>query len=146
MSVHGLGSSAPRCDVVSELLIPAQGTAGTSVPVWFTIAVGVAGPLLVLLGVVIGHYIARRGARELDQRARREELLRMVRWSAEHVTKGAQQARVALAMLEAAGASSLLQDGDQRFIDAIVDTVLDTPVEAYHTLEDEAREEAPRND
>jgi len=129
-------------------LIPAQEAAAPGVPVWLAIAVGVASPLLILLGVLIGHYIARRGARELDQRAKREELLRTVRWSAEHVTQGPEQARVALAMLEAAGASNLLQEGDQAFIDAIVDTVLDDKVEAYHALEDEALEEeaAPDDD
>ncbi len=131
--------------VDASVLIPAQATTAPGVPVGLTIAVAILSLLLLLLGGLIGHYIARRGARELDQRAKREELLRMVRWSAEHITRGPEQARVAVAMLGAAGASTLLQEGDQAFIDAIVDTLLDDPVEAYHAIEDEAQEEVAPN-
>lgn len=113
------------------------------VPSWFAILLAVAGPVLIVLGGFVGHRLARRGSLELDERAKREELLRTIRWAAEHVTKGPDEARVAIAMLGAVGRSALLQEGDQAFIDAIVDAHIAEPVEEYHRVADSAKEDEP---
>jgi hypothetical protein len=102
------------------------------VPEWLTVTILIASPLLLLIGVLIGHRVTRQGTKELDTRAKREELLRMVRWAGEQIPKGVDEGRIAVAVLRAAGASAILQEGDQAFIDAIIDGSIAEPVEAYH--------------
>lgn len=58
----------PLNDRDPRLLLGAS-TPSPGVPVWFTIA-GIAAPLLVPLGVLVGEFLTRKGARELDFRAK----------------------------------------------------------------------------
>lgn len=108
-----------------------------SVPTWFTMTVAIVGPLLLLLGVLIGHRVTRVSTKELDERARREELLRSVRWAAEQAVEGNPRAGVlGIATLRAMSHLPLLQTpSDQAFIDAVADAVVAEPAEVYRDLE-----------
>ena len=110
-------------------------TAG--VPTWFTLTVAIVGPLLLLLGVLIGHRVTRVGTKELDDRARREELLRSVRWAAEQaVAENARAGVLGIATLRAMSHLPLLQTpSDQAFIDAVLNAVVAEPAEVYRELE-----------
>lgn len=110
-------------------------TAG--VPTWFTLTVAIVGPLLLLLGVLIGHRVTRVGTKELDDRARREELLRSVRWAAEQaVAENARAGVLGIATLRAMSYLPLLQTpSDQAFIDAVLTAVVAEPAEVYRELE-----------
>jgi hypothetical protein len=107
------------------------------VPTWFTLTVAIVGPLLLLLGVLIGHRVTRVGTKELDDRARREELLRSVRWAAEQaVAENARAGVLGIATLRAMSHLPLLQTpSDQAFIDAVADAVVAEPAEVYRELE-----------
>ncbi len=114
-------------------------SAGSSagVPTWFTVAIAITSPLLLLLGVLIGHRVTRVGTKELDDRARREELLRSVRWAAEQAISANPRAGVlGIATLRAMSKLPLLQTpADQAFIDAVADAVVAEPAEVYRELE-----------
>lgn len=123
----------------SVFVVGAASSSGSTagVPTWFAVAVAIVGPLLLLIGVLIGHRVTRVGARELDDRARREELLRSVRWAAEQaVAENPRAGVLGIATLRAMGSLPLLQTpADQAFIDAVVDAVLAEPAEVYRELE-----------
>lgn len=102
----------------------------TTLPTWAVYSVAVGTPLLAFLGVVVGHALLRRTANELDVWRRREETMRMLRWASEQAasTEPA-KARMGLAALDALGSSELLQEPDGMFVDAVLDSLLEEPVE-----------------
>jgi hypothetical protein len=102
----------------------------TTLPTWAVYSVAVGTPLLAFLGVVAGHALLRRTANELDVWRRREETMRMLRWASEQAasTEPA-KARMGLAALDALGSSELLQEPDGMFVDAVLDSLLEEPVE-----------------
>lgn len=102
----------------------------TTLPTWAVYSVAVGTPLLAFLGVVVGHALLRRTANELDLWRRREETMRMLRWASEQAasTEPA-KARMGLAALDALGSSELLQEPDGMFVDAVLDSLLEEPVE-----------------
>lgn len=55
----------------------------TELPLWAVYAVSFGTPLAAFAGVVLGHYLLRKGATELDVWRRREETMRMLRWASE---------------------------------------------------------------
>ncbi|MEI4270559.1 hypothetical protein TEK04_02385 [Klenkia sp. LSe6-5] len=108
----------------------------TTLPIWAVYAVSLGAPVLALLGALIGHVLGRRASNELDIWRRREETMRMLRWASEQATSSQDaQARMGLAVLDALSDSELLQPPDQALVDAVLDTVLEEPVEEIETAE-----------
>lgn len=106
----------------------------TVLPLWAVYAVSFGTPLAAFAAVVLGHYLLRKGANELDVWRRREETMRMLRWASEQAASSdATQARMGVAALDALSTSELLQEADQ----ALVDAVIDEPVEVIERAEEE---------
>jgi hypothetical protein len=102
----------------------------TTLPTWAVYAVGLGTPVLAFLGVLIGHLLLRKGANELDVWRRREETMRMLRWASElAVSDHDAKALMGVAALAALSESELLQDEDQQLVDAVLDSVIEEPVE-----------------
>jgi hypothetical protein len=96
-----------------------------TVPVWtlfFT-------PASAFVGVVVAQWATRRGAKELERRSRREEVMRTLRWAAELAIDNQNEARARLGVdqLLALDDSDLLDQDGQAFVDAALDTVLYEP-------------------
>ncbi len=58
----------------------------TTLPIWAVYAVSFGTLWSAFLGVLIGHWLLRKGANELDVWRRREETMRMLRWASEQAT------------------------------------------------------------
>jgi hypothetical protein len=52
----------------------------TEMPTWAVYAVSIGSPALAFLGAMIGHLVARRTAKEVETRSRREQLIKMLQW------------------------------------------------------------------
>lgn len=102
----------------------------TTLPTWAVYAVALGTPLLAFLGVVVGHGLLRRTANELDVWRRREETMRMLRWASEQAasTEPA-KARMGIAALDALNGSDLLQKPDGMIVEAVLDSLLEEPME-----------------
>jgi hypothetical protein len=99
---------------------------------------GIGTPVLAFLGAVIGHVLLRKGATELDVWRRREETMRMLRWASEHAASADDaKSRMGLAALDALGDSELLQKPDQALVDAVIDSLLQEPLEEIEALGDD---------
>ncbi|MDK3256696.1 hypothetical protein [Blastococcus capsensis] len=102
----------------------------TTLPTWAVYAVSFGAPALAFLGALIGHLLGRKASTELDVWRRREETMRMLRWASEQATSEEDaKARMGLAVLDALSDSELLQDPDQSLVDAVLDSVLEEPIE-----------------
>lgn len=102
----------------------------TTLPTWALYAVGFGTPLVSFIAVLIGHLLLRKGASELDVWRRREETMRMLRWGSEQaVSIEDSTARMGLAVLDALSDSELLQPPDQALVDAVIDSLLEEPIE-----------------
>lgn len=107
----------------------------TTLPTWALYAVGFGAPAASFIAVLIGHLLLRRGANELDVWRRREETMRMLRWASEHaVSADDAKARMGIAALDALSDSELLQSSDQALVDAVIDSLLEQPVERIEEL------------
>lgn len=81
-------------------------------------AIGTA--LLAFFGALVGHFLTRKGAQELDTWRRREETMRMLRWAAELAVSG-DDASVGLGVItlrELQGTPDLLQPLDEGLVRA----------------------------
>jgi hypothetical protein len=79
---------------------------------------------------VAGQIIIRKGATELEKRSRREETMRTLRWAAElAVELDERKAQLGLAQLNALGESDMLDDAEQLFVDAALESVLREPID-----------------
>lgn len=102
----------------------------TTLPTWAIYLVSLGTPITAFAGVVLGHVLLRKGANELDVWRRREETMRMLRWASElAASQDGARARMGVAALEALSASELLQEPDQNLVDAVIDSLLEDPVE-----------------
>lgn len=102
----------------------------TTLPTWAVYAVAFGTPLLAFLGVVVGHALLRRTANELDVWRRREETMRMLRWASEQAASAEPaKARMGIAALDALSGSELLQEPDGMIVDAVLDSLLEEPLE-----------------
>lgn len=102
----------------------------TTLPTWALYAVSFGSPLLAFIGVVAGQYVPRKGAKELEQRSKREEVMRNLRWASElAVSNDPNTSRLGVAQLVALGDSDLLDAGQQLFVDAALVAVIEPPVE-----------------
>ena len=108
----------------------------TTLPTWAVYAVSLGTPFAAFLGVVLGHVLVRKGANELDVWRRREETMRMLRWASEQAASAdAATSRMGVAALAALSTSELLQQPDQELVDAVIDSLLEEPVEEIEQIE-----------
>lgn len=103
----------------------------TSLPTWAVWVLSFGSPTLTAIIAIIGQSISRRGVKELEQRSRREEILRNLRWAAElAVSDDTGRARLGLQELQALHESDLLSSSEERFIDAALCAVIEAPRQA----------------
>ncbi len=97
-------------------------------------------PASAFVGVLVGNLLTRRGAKELEQRSKREEVLRTLRWAAEMaVSEDAGKAQLGFAELQALAESDLLEVGQKLFIDAALEAVVREPEEELEEAGEDAR-------
>ena len=108
----------------------------TTLPTWAVYAVSLGTPVAAFIGVVLGHALLRKGANELDVWRRREETMRMLRWASEQAASDDEaKSRMGVAALAALSTSELLQQPDQELVDAVIDSLLEEPVEEIEQIE-----------
>jgi hypothetical protein len=109
-------------------------------PTWAVLVISVGTALAAFAGGLIGTLVARRGARELEARSRREETMRSLRWGAElAVSADDRTARLGIAQLRALAESDLLDEGQQLFVDAALDAVVRVPADRIAEAGSDAR-------
>jgi hypothetical protein len=92
-------------------------------------------PALAFVGVVIGQAITRRGAREMEVRSKREEVMRILRWAAELAVSDDQaHARLGVAQLGALLESELLDEEEKDFVQAALTAMVRIPVQQIEQL------------
>jgi hypothetical protein len=102
----------------------------TTLPTWALYLVSFGTPIFAFVGVVAGQVLLRRGANELDVWRRREETMRMLRWASEQAaSQDSYKARMGVAALDALSLSELLQEPDQMLVDAVIDSLIEDPIE-----------------
>lgn len=107
-----------------------------------TFVLGLVVGILAFLGAMVGHWISRQGAVELDIWRKREETMRMLRWAVEMSadTDRPWRSAVGLDILDALGESELLQTEDVTLVNRITTSIAATMAEA---LEPEYSEKEP---
>ncbi len=96
----------------------------------------VAAAAFAFMGAIVGQWWSRRSARELDHWRRREETMRMLRWSVELAADDHPlRAQAGLEALTGLTQSELLQLEDKVLVKGITDMFLNTPLGAYTELE-----------
>lgn len=102
----------------------------TTLPTWAVYLVSFGTPIAAFIGVIVGHFLLRKGANELDVWRRREETMRMLRWASEQAaSQDGYKSRMGVAALDALSTSELLQEPDQNLVDAVIDSLIEEPVE-----------------
>lgn len=110
--------------------------AATDIPVWLLWGT----PISAFLGGLVGQVVTRRGAKELERRSRREEVMRTLRWAAElAIDSDSLKARLGVDQLNALGDSDLLDESGQLFVDAALQSVLSEPVVKIEAAGDDAQ-------
>jgi hypothetical protein len=104
---------------------------------WIRDALAASAPLLALAGVMIGHWMSRLTARELEARWRREETMRILRWAVDKVIDQDDTAsRSGVIVLEALTDAELLHDADTGFLEQIIHGIMNVRSEGYPEVED----------
>lgn len=80
--------------------------------------------VLAFFGALLGHWVSRKSARELEVWRRREETMRMLRLASEMAVKSGKASGIGVATLDALGRSELLQPPDQDLIDSVIRSAL----------------------
>jgi hypothetical protein len=112
----------------------------TTLPTWAVWVLSFGSPLLAFVGVVIGPAVTRRGARELELRSKREEVMRILRWAAELAVSDDQaHSRLGVAELGALLQSELLDEEEKDFVQAALTAVVRVPVEQIEQLGNDVR-------
>lgn len=102
----------------------------TSLPTWAVWLLSFGTPVLTFVGVLIAQLLTRIGAEELENRSKREEVMRTLRWAAElAVSANEAQARLGITQLGSLMASELLDDSDRDFVQAALEAAVRVPVE-----------------
>lgn len=110
-----------------------------TLPTWAVYCVSFGTPVAAFLGVLLGQWITRKGARELETRSRREETMRNLRWAAElAVSADDRMADLGVNQLAALLDSDLLDDAEKVFVEAALDAVYQDPAAELEELGDEA--------
>ena len=111
-----------------------------TLPTWAVWALAFGTPVLAFAGGMIGQIIIRRGARELEHRSKREEVMRVLRWAAElGVTADEARARLGRAELETLMDSGLLDEEERDFVQTALEATLAGPVEQIEQAGGDAR-------
>jgi hypothetical protein len=112
----------------------------TQLPTWAVYAVALGTPISAFVGVLVSNVLTRRGAKELELRSKREEVLRNLRWAAElAVSDDEGKASLGLAELQALADSDLLEAGQKSFIDAALEAVVREPEEELEEAGEDAQ-------
>jgi hypothetical protein len=112
----------------------------TSLPTWAVWVLSFGSPALAFVGVVVGPAVTRRGARELELRSKREEVMRILRWAAELAVSDDQaHSRLGVAELGALLQSELLDEEEKDFVQAALTAVVRVPVEQIEQLGDDVK-------
>ena len=107
----------------------------TTLPTWAVWVLSVGTPVLAFLGVLVGQAVTRRGARELETRSKREEVMRILRWAAELAVSDDQaHSRLGVAELGALLGSELLDEEEKDFVQAALEAVVRVPAERIEQL------------
>lgn len=102
----------------------------TTFPTWAVYLLSFGSPVLAFVGVMFGQYISRRGARELEIRSKREEVMRNLRWAAElAVSDDEDQARLGVEQLRALLESRMLGSSEEGFVYAALRAAIKVPVQ-----------------
>ncbi len=110
----------------------------TSLPTWAVWVLAFGSPVLAFVGVILGQAVTRRGARELEFRSKREEVMRILRWAAElAVSDDRAHSRLGVAELGALLLSELLDEEEKDFVQAALTAVVRVPVEQIEQLGDD---------
>jgi hypothetical protein len=113
----------------------------TSLPTWAVWVLAFGSPVLAFVGVVLGQTVTRRGARELEFRSKREEVMRVLRWAAELAVSDDQaHSRLGVAELGALLQSELLDEEEKDFVQAALTAVVRVPVEQIEQIEQLGRD------
>jgi len=101
-----------------------------SLPLWAVFAVSFGSPVLAFLGVLVAQLIGRKGAKELETRSKREETMRNLRWAAElAVSADPAKSGLGVSQLNALGDSDMLDEGQQLFVGAALEAVIEDAAE-----------------
>jgi hypothetical protein len=110
----------------------------TTLPTWAVWLLSFGSPTLTAAIAIVGQHISRRGARELETRSKREEVLRNLRWAAElAVSDDVRKARLGIQELKALQNSKMLSPAEVDFIYAALAAALDEPRQAIEQAGDE---------
>lgn len=111
----------------------------TAVPTWAVYTISIATPLSAFVGAILGHWLLRKGATELDVWRRREETMRMLRWASEQAASSdPARAVMGVAALDALSTSELLQTPDQGLVDTVIDSILAAALEELDRIGDDS--------
>jgi hypothetical protein len=110
----------------------------TTLPTWAVYLLAFGTPVLAFVGGLVGQLITRRGAVELEQRSKREEVMRNLRWAAElAASDDVNKARLGNRELRALENSEMLTASEVEFIYAAYDAALDVPVHEFENASGE---------
>lgn len=99
-----------------------------SFPTWAVYTLSFGSPVLTAATAFWAKHLDRRGARELEIRSKREEVMRNLRWAAElTVSDDARKARLGVLELEALRDSKMLSSSELGFIYAALDDAIEDP-------------------
>ncbi|MFT4297523.1 MAG: hypothetical protein QM582_19140 [Micropruina sp.] len=108
----------------------------TTLPTWAVYVISFGSPVLAFLGVLLGSWLTRRTAKELESRSRREETMRTLRWAAELAASDRPNlAQLGVAELVSLGESDLLDESQKVFIDAALESVVQELAEEIDEIE-----------
>src|SRR5688572_25956955 len=100
----------------------------TELPVWAIWLSVFLVPAVGIAGGLIGHWLARKGTKEADNRGRRDEAMRHLRWASEQaVAEDPHKAQLGVDHLVALAASALLTEDEKVFIDATLASAIREP-------------------
>ena len=107
--------------------------ATATLPLWVVVVLTVAPAVVAGASAVLAAWLAgaRKAAQQLDRWRRREETMRMLRWSGTLATSQQDHERLlAISVLDAIDESkpAMLQPEDQGILDAVLAAVLDAPL------------------
>jgi len=98
----------------------------TTLPTWAFWLTAFGAPIVGVFGVLYGHLVTRRGLEQADRWRRREETMRMLRWSAEQASSTDDRVSdIGLAALTGLVDSELLQPEDVEFIEAVAEAAVE---------------------
>jgi hypothetical protein len=102
----------------------------TSFPTWAVWTLAFATPVLAFAGGLTGQVVTRLGAKELEQRSKREEVMRILRWAAElGVSSDEARVRLGRAELETLLDADLLDEEERDFVQTALEATLEERAE-----------------